>query len=117
MNSTLNNFFKEERKRVFEPGPYFAQRVMSRLSERVPGVWDFIPRATRPVMALALILLFAVLAVQILIPVEPPSHGPIETYMGQDLTDRERMLLAIDPPPAAIQFEEWTLLEPTEPMP
>jgi hypothetical protein len=65
-------------------------------------------------MALALILLFGVLAAQMLIPTELPRYGAIETYMGaQDLTPRERMLLAIDPPPAAIQFEEWTLLEPT----
>lgn len=113
MNSILNNFFREERKRVFEPGPYFTQRVMARLPERLPGFWDFVPRATRPVMALALILLFGVLAVQMLIPTELPRHGAIEAYLGQDLTPRERMLLAIDPPPAAIQFEEWTLLEPT----
>jgi hypothetical protein len=64
-------------------------------------------------MALALILLFGVLAAQMLIPTELPRHGAIEAYLGQDLTPRERMLLAIDPPPAAIQFEEWTLLEPT----
>ena len=76
MNSTLNNFFKEERKRVFEPGPYFTQRVMARLSETVPSIWEVIPRAIRPVMALSMILLFGVLAVQILIPVEPAGPGP-----------------------------------------
>ena len=32
MNSELNNFFKEEQKRVFDPGPYFTQRVMARLA-------------------------------------------------------------------------------------
>ena len=112
MNSTLNNFFKEERKRVFEPGPYFTQRVLARLSEKVPTVWELIPRATRPILALSLVLLFGVLAVQILVPVEP-ARGPIEAYVGQDLTPSERMLL-IDPQlPAGIQFEEWTLLEPT----
>lgn len=112
MNSQLNDFFKEERKRVFEPGPYFTQRVMARLSERAPGFWEVIPRATRSVMTLALIVLFAVLAIQILVPVEP-TRGPIEAYVGQDLTARERMLF-IDPQvPASIQFEEWALLEPT----
>jgi hypothetical protein len=111
MNATLKNFFNEERKRVFEPGPYFAQRVMARLSERLPGFWDLIPRATRPVTALALVLLFAVLAVQILVPVEP-TRGPIEAYMGQDLTPSE-LSLFIDPQlPDSIQFEEWALLEP-----
>jgi hypothetical protein len=113
MNSPLNDFFKEEQKRIFEPGPYFTQRVMARLSERVPSMWDVVPRAARPVMAVALMVLFAVLAVQILVPVEP-SRGAIEAYVGQDLNARERMLF-IDPSemPAGIQFEEWTLLEPT----
>ena len=97
MNSTLNNFFKEERKRVFEPGPYFTQRVMARVSQAVPGVWDVIPRAVRPVMALALILLFAVLSVQILLPVEPSgTPGPIMAYAAQDLTQTEFSLF-VDP--------------------
>ena len=115
MNSSLNDFFKEERKRVFEPGPYFTQRVMARLSERVPSLWEVIPRAARPVMAVSLMVLFAVLAVQILMPVEP-ARGPIEAYVGQDLSARERMLfIGSDPSemPASIQFEEWTLLEQT----
>ena len=93
MNSTLNNFFKEERKRVFEPGPYFTQRVMARVSQSVPGVWDVIPRAVRPVMALSLILLFAVLSIQIVLPVEPAgTPGPIMAYVAQDLTQAELSL-------------------------
>src|SRR5262245_56659075 len=113
MNSKLKDFFNEERKRVFEPGPYFAQRVMARLSERLPVFWDLIPRATRPVMALALVLLFGVLAAQILITVDAPTRGPIEVYMTQDLTAREHMLFIDAQLPAGVQFEEWTLLEPT----
>ena len=115
MNSSLNDFFKEERKRIFEPGPFFTQRVMARLSERVPSLWEVVPRAARPVMAVSLMVLFAVLAVQILMPIEP-AHGPIEAYLGQDLSARERMLfIGSDPSemPAGIQFEEWTLLEQT----
>ena len=96
MNSTLKNFFKEERKRVFEPGPYFVQRVMARLSETVPSVWDIIPRAIRPVMAVSLILLFSVLAVQILVPVEQAGPGPIMAVVGQDLSNAEYSLF-IDP--------------------
>ena len=112
MNSQLNDFFKHEQKRVFEPGPYFTQRVMARLSERVPSMWEVVPRAARPVMAVALMVLFAVLAVQILIPVEP-SRGAIEAYVGQDLSASERMLFINAEMPAGSQFEEWTLLEPT----
>lgn len=92
MNSTLNNFFKEERKRVYEPGPYFAKRVMARLAETVPSIWDAMPRAIRPVMAVSLILLFGVLTVQILVPVESPGTGPIMAVVGQDLNEAELRL-------------------------
>jgi hypothetical protein len=60
----LNEFFREEEAGL-RPGPYFTQQVMTRLFGRVPEIWDLIPRA-RVQSALALILLFAVLAVQIL---------------------------------------------------
>ena len=111
MNSIWNSFFKEERKRVFEPGPFFSPRVMAPLPPRVPDVWEMVPRATRPIVALALVLLFGVLGIQILMPVEP-ERGAIEAYVGQDLTPSERMLIIGQQVPASVQFEEWTLLEP-----
>ena len=118
MNSELNNFFKEEQKRVFEPGPYFSQRVMARLAERgerlVPGILDMLPGAMRPILGLALMLLFAVLAIQILVPVEP-AHGAIEAYVKQDLSPREQMLFADAPDGAgAAQIEELMVLEPLQ---
>ena len=111
MNSTLNNFFKEERKRVFEPGPYFTQRVMARLSESVPSIWDLIPRATRPVMAISLILLFGILAVQILIPVERSGTGPIMAVAGQDLTQTEYRLFVDPTVPSDAELEDLNLLD------
>lgn len=119
MNSDLNNFFKEEQKRVFEPGPYFTQRVMARLAtgvERIaPSVWDVLPNAMRPIMGMALLLLFAVLAVQILMPVDPP-RGAIEAYVvQQDLSPREQMLLFAGADGAsAAQIEELIVLEPLQ---
>ena len=111
MNSTLNNFFKEERKRVFEPGPYFTQRVMARLSETVPSIWDLIPRATRPVMAISLILLFGILAVQILVPIERPAAGPIMIVVGQDLTQDEFRLFVDPTVPSDAELEDLNLLD------
>ena len=115
MNSDLNNFFREEQKRVFEPGPYFTQRVMARLAsgtERlVPGIWDVLPNAMRPILAVALMVLFAVLAIQILVPVEP-AHGAIEAFVKQDLSPREQMLFP-DPQAGvgAAQMEELMVFE------
>jgi len=112
MNSELNNFFKKEQKRVVEPGPYFVQRVMTRLASGkpyLPSVWDLLPGAARPVLALALMVLFAVLAVQILMPVQP-NRSAIEAYLQQDLSPQER-LLVVDPQTnvGVSQFEEFII--------
>ena len=111
MNSILKNFFNEERKRVFEPGPYFTQRVMARLSESVPSIWDLIPRAARPVMAISLILLFGILAVQILVPVERSGAGPIMIVVGQDLTQDEFRLFVDPTVPSDAELEDLNLLD------
>jgi hypothetical protein len=115
--SDLNRFFREERNRVFEPGPYFTERVMARLLSTVPapaGIWDCVHTAVRPVFAVALMVLFAVLAVKIMAPVEP-TRGPIEAFMAQDLTPRERMLFIDAQAPATTsQFEELMLLDPAQ---
>jgi hypothetical protein len=118
MNSNLNNFFKEEQKRVFEPGPYFTQRVMSRLASSgkalAPSLWEFFPNAIRPVMGLALAVLFAVLAIQILSPVQP-TRSAVEANFNQDLTPREQLLYA-DPTvdPSAAQLDDLILWEPMQ---
>ena len=111
MNSTLKNFFDEERKRVFEPGPYFTQRVMAGLSGNVPSVWDLIPRATRPVMAISLVILFVILAVQILVPVERSGTGPIMAVAGQDLTQAEYRLFLDPTVPSDAELEDLNLLD------
>lgn len=114
MNSDLNRFFKEERKQVFEPGPFFVRKVMSRLEQlgRQPalGIWDVVPSASRSVFALALTLLFAVLAIQILVPIEP-SRGAIEAYVSSDLTPSETLLFTGAEPTTSVYIEEL-ILEP-----
>lgn len=116
MNSELNDFFEKEKKLVYEPGPYFTQRVMARLvsakDKLAPSVWEVLPSAMRPIMVVAFLLLFAVLAIQILVPVEP-TRGAFEAYVRQDLSPREQLLLADAPDGAsAAQIEELIVLEP-----
>jgi hypothetical protein len=117
MNSDLNNFFKEERKRVMEPSPFFTQRVMARLEQlkRQPvfeaNIWELVPAAARPVFAVALTLLFAVLAVQILVPIEP-SRGGIEAWVSSDLTPSETLLFTGAETPTNAAYIEEFFLEP-----
>ena len=79
----LRDFFDAERKRVYQPDAYFTQRVMARLNERTSqesGVWDFILISTRPVLALALMLIVCFVAVQTFMP-QMPQRGIVESFL------------------------------------
>jgi hypothetical protein len=116
----LNQFFKEERKRVVEPGPFFVRKVMARLEREARegrlaarGVWEYVPNASRRVFALALTILFVVLAIQIMVPIEP-RRGTIETYMSSGLTPSETLLFTgVEAPTSSVYIEEL-ILEPAE---
>jgi hypothetical protein len=56
----LKRFFDEERKRVIEPGPFFTERVLARIDQGVfqdSAIWEMVPGSTRPVFAVALMLI------------------------------------------------------------
>jgi len=98
MNSNLDEFFKRERSRVFEPGPYFTQRVMARLSghiaaHRENGLWDGVLAGARPVFALAMVLLLGILAIQLFLPVMP-DRGPIDAVLAPEQTDGEHLIFS-----------------------
>jgi hypothetical protein len=119
MNSELIDFFEDERRRTFRPGPYFAQRVMAGVASKTHPPRERIENAilasTNSVLMLALTLLFVVLMIQIFAPIEEPARGPIEAYMSQDLTLSERMLVAAPPAsPTPAQIEELVLWEPEQ---
>jgi hypothetical protein len=110
----LKDFFANEQKRFFEPGPFFAQKVLARLRETPatrPVIWDGVPGAVRPVFALALMLLFAVLAVQLLMPIEP-SRGPVEAAMTSELSPSEVLLFTGAEAPTSATYIQELILEP-----
>jgi hypothetical protein len=59
---------------------------MAAVSQAVPTVWDVIPRAMRPIMALSLILLFGVLSVQIILPAN------LQERLGRSWSSSDRIL-------------------------
>jgi len=95
MNPKLDEFFKSERARVFEPGPYFTQRVMARVSgfssRRENGIWDDVLSGARPVFALAMVVLLAFMAIQLFLP-DMPERGPIDAVLSPDQTDGEHLI-------------------------
>jgi hypothetical protein len=79
----LRRFFESEKKRIFEPDPYFTDRVMARLkgaSAWQYGIWDITPSSMRPVMAVALALILCFVAVELLIP-QMPQMGVVESFL------------------------------------
>jgi len=101
MNSKLDQFFSNERARVIEPDPYFAQRVMARLKARAretreSGIWEGVRSGAKPVFALVFVLFLAFLAIQLFIP-EMPSRGPIDAFMSPDLNGPHFMYLGDEP--------------------
>jgi len=110
MKPELNQFFKEERKRVYEPGPYFVQRVMARWAEldrerrfRENSVWEIVLNARRPVLALALTLLLALVALELLVPIEP-RRGIVEAYLvPESVANRFFFLESVQATPEVVE--------------
>jgi len=94
MDSQFNDFFKEERKRVFEPDVYFAKRVVARLKEQPvqeSGLWDVVLGATRPVFAVALTLVLALICIQMLVPAQP-ARGMVEAFLDRQVPAGESLI-------------------------
>ena len=94
----LKDFFNSERKRVFEPDAFFTQRVMARLNDRLEdagvqefGFWDIVPSSTRPVLALALVLILCFAAVEMFVPQEP-QRGMVESFLAPEQSPAESFL-------------------------
>jgi hypothetical protein len=90
----LKDFFDAERQRVFEPDTYFTQRVMAHLAERTrqeAGIWEVLPTSTRPVLAIALMLILCFVAVETFIP-QLPQRGMIESFLESEQTPAESFL-------------------------
>jgi hypothetical protein len=93
----LKDFFDAEKKRVVEPDAFFAKRVMARLNERpagmIPefGIWEVVPSSTRPVLAIALMLILCFVAIETLVP-QTPQLGMIESLLEPEQSPAESFL-------------------------
>jgi hypothetical protein len=86
----LQEFFEQERKRVFLPDALFVQRVMARVHRKVEdvGIWEGVPTSSWRVLVLAAALLLCFLALDAFVPVTPQrgiadmalesEQGPVE---------------------------------------
>ena len=90
----LKDFFDSERKRVYEPGPFFTSRVIARLNggHRIESpLWEMIPASVRPVLILALVLLIGFMAGEVFVP-RVPDRGMIEASLESEQQPGEGIL-------------------------
>jgi hypothetical protein len=111
--SEFKELFDSERRRVYEPGPFFTQRVMARLPKQVAGagIWDAIPGSSRPVLALALMLILCFMAVEVFVP-QMPQRGMVESFLAIEQSPAESFLYTdIDVPSRQDVLEQLIALE------
>jgi hypothetical protein len=111
----LRDFFEAEKKRVFTPGPFFAERVMSQLRQRVAseyGLWDMMPGSTRPVLAVALALILCFVVIEFFVP-QLPQRGMVESLLESEQTPAESFLYnEADVPARQVVLQQ--LIEPED---
>jgi cell division protein ZapA (FtsZ GTPase activity inhibitor) len=81
----LQEFFDQERQRVFLPDAYFVQRVISRFNQKVEdlGIWATVPTSSRAVLVLALVVVLCFLALDEFVPVMP-DQGIVDAFLESE---------------------------------
>ena len=90
----MKDFFDAERKRVFVPDAFFAKRVMARLNAsdaREFGIWDIVPNSTRPVLAVALLVILCFAGFEMFVP-QVPQLGMVEAFLESEQSPAESFL-------------------------
>jgi hypothetical protein len=89
----LRNFFEAEKKRIIAPDAFFTARMMSRLKQQVSenGIWDMMPRSTRPVLAVALALILCFVVIEFFVP-QLPQRGVVESFLESEQSPAESFL-------------------------
>jgi len=94
----MKDLFDAERKRVYAPGAFFTQRVLAHLDGRSmegarqdAGFWDVVPASTRPVLALALMLILCFFVVEMFVP-QLPQRGMVESFLAPEQSPAESFL-------------------------
>src|ERR1051325_1414463 len=107
----LERFFTEERKRVFEPHPDFARRIVARLSisNNKIGFRETRLAMRAPVIGLATAVLIILTVLQFA-PMEP-TRGMVTPYFEAQSTPAERLLFSDPEFPSGEVLEEVMLLE------
>jgi hypothetical protein len=118
--SPLNDFFDREKKRVFEPDAFFAKRVIARLESRNEtnirrvqdlDFWEAVPSSTRPVLAIALMLVLCFFVVEIFVP-QVPQRGMVESFLAPEHSPAESFLYNDTDVPSQVVLQQ--LIEPED---
>jgi len=105
-----SDFFEIERKKVIKPDAFFTQRVMARLNDGLharqdAGFWDIVPGSTRPVLALALVLILCFVAVELFVP-QLPQRGMVESFLAPEQSPESFLYNDTDVPSRQVVMEQ-----------
>jgi len=109
----LRKFFASEKSRIFAPDAFFSKRVMARLesSSWKSGIWEILPKSTRPVLILALMLILCVVAVQFLTP-QIPQREVEESVLESEQSPAERLIYSeVDVPARQVVLQQLIATE------
>jgi hypothetical protein len=89
----LRQFFESEKSRIFAPDAFFSKRVMARLQaiSSKSGIWEILPRSTRPVLMLALMLILCFVAVELFVP-QIPQREVEESVLESEQSPAESLI-------------------------
>jgi hypothetical protein len=107
MESILTDFFKEEQKRIFKPNSHFCERVMRHVGhqDQREGLWEGLLIAIRPVFAVAVTLILALVSIEMFLPDEP-TRDMVEAYIDAEITAAENLLYLEPQTPSATEVLE-----------
>ena len=118
MNPELEKFLNAERRRVVEPGPDFAARVVARAAQLPAranqireGIWDAIPVAARPAFALALALIMAFFLIQAVVPAIPHEGLIGSAYIDGEQADESLLYVETDLLASDDTLGDWIVSE------
>ena|ERR1051325_11723634 len=109
----LKRFFDSEKSRIFKPDAFFSKRVMARLHavSWKAGIWEVLPKSTRPVLILALMLILCFVAVEMFVP-QIPQREIEESVLESEETPAESLIYSdLDVPARQVVLQQLITTE------
>ncbi len=109
----LRKFFESEKLRIFAPDAFFTKRVMARFENASwkSGIWEILPKSTRPVLIFALMLILCFVAFELFIP-QIPQYEVEESVLESEQSPAESLIYnEVDVPARQVVLQQLITTE------